>query len=192
MEDSHKQHVHDQDDHDSGSWAVVTAGNSRIIGRVRSLLLPNPDPYNEPGERFKRVKVDNEVAVDKVLAAFAVEFCPTYDFFSPLQRVPVPGPDGRPMLEPNGMPKVALAREPVVTGRDFALHAFPVELMLGPGTFFDFFCKMHEEDKKTYTAFIKSAREANKREQDRQNGGPKVHIPTAGEIVAASRGHRRG
>ena len=139
------------------------------MGRVKSVLTPASWPpfvndvvTNTPTAtpKFERREIEKEVAVDDVLVAHSIELCPVYDFFAPMRPVPVPGPDGRPMMKPDGTPHIAMSREPIVTGHDFVLRPSPVHLLLGPGVILDFFSQMDPADRKTYVGFIESAREA--------------------------------
>lgn len=126
----------------TGPWVLITAGNARIFGLVYTLNL----------------KSGAELTPENILAADVITLIPSYDFFAPLRPVPVAGPDGRPEMIAPGVPKVGMARDPIVTTRDFTLKPYPTHIKNGPGVIFDFYDQMDDSDQATYRSFLDNAR----------------------------------
>jgi hypothetical protein len=169
--------VREQDEHSTGTWVVITAGPARAIGRVVAL---DHDP----------LITDSEVPVTDVTSAKVVTLYPCYDFFAPLRPVPIIDPQTKqPRMIAPGVPQMGMARDPIVTGRDFAVHPHPVHITIGSGVFFDFFSEMHADDRATYIGFINAARGATTAHR-----AEKVGLLTAkdSDLDALLRGGGRG
>lgn len=144
---------------EDGLWVLITtAGSARVLGRIEAL-------------NFNKDLPDDPRPAD-VLAAEVITLNPAFDFFAPLRPVPVAGPNGRQ--------QVAMVRDPVVTGRDFALKTYPVHITVGGNMQFDFLHEMAKSDQQTYRSFIESAQHQIDTESARQAGivlpqGPRVH-----------------
>ncbi len=147
-----------RDDHASGTWVLVTHGNSMFFGRVHKV-------------DFKE-HVDPEWSVEEVVRATTLTFCPVYDFFAPIRPQPLLDESGKPTIE-NGAPKLVMSREPLIMTRGFALHPFPVHIRNGAGVSFDFFKQMHEDDRRSYRHYIDSARD----------GARKMRMKMAGLVM---------
>lgn len=128
-----------------------------------------------------------DAPIEKVVMADVLTLLPNYDFFAPLRPVPVPGPDGRPLMIAPGIPKMAMGRDPIVTTRDFALKPYPVHVRIGAGVMFDFFSQMHEDDRKTYRGFIDAARDSANGESASQGG---LALPSSQDIAAVEAARR--
>jgi hypothetical protein len=151
----------------NGTWVLVTLGPSRILGRVHSLGL---------GE--SKVKVDNEVAVEQVLAADLITLMPALDFFSPLRPMPALDRQGRPITR-NGQPVATMGRDPFVATRDFALKPYPVHVRTGGAITFDFVSQMDASDQATYHEFITIAL-GGAREESAQKSN--IALPTDRDV----------
>jgi len=170
-----RQHVLEQDDHDSGTWVLITNGGARILGRVH---------------KINHVELEkNEVAIEKVTSADVITLLPNYDFFSPLRPVQARGPDGKPLFDSPGVPTIAMQRDPIVTTRDFAMKPYPVHIKNGPGVTFDFINQMHEDDRKTYRSFADAARESALKHRASQAN---LVLPDGDAVTAIGRRHGRG
>lgn len=130
-----------------------------------------------------------DLSVSDVTAARILSLKPCYDFFAPLRPVPVMDPRTKqPVMVAPGVPQMGMARDPIVTGRDFAMHPHPVHITLGPGVFFDFFSQMHATDKKTYTEFIDAARGATTVHRAEKAG---IVAPNGGDLAVMRGGRGR-
>lgn len=168
MEEHDDKHVHEPNNPLSGTWVLITSGPMRIFGRVSRLGR---------GEGAKAI--DNEVAVDEVLAADYISLRPALDFFAPLRPVPAMGKDNRPIIR-NGAPLMTMSRDPIVTTRDFTFKPFPVHVRSGPGVTFDFVSQMHADDQKTYHDFIRQALGMAREESAHRSG---LHLPSNKEVL---------
>jgi hypothetical protein len=143
---------------ENGLWVIITTtSGARVLGQIAALNFNKELPSIDPSD---------------VLAAEVVTLMPAFDFFAPLRPVPVTGP--------NGQQQMAMARDPIVTGRDFALKPYPVHITVGGNMQFDFIHEMEPTDQRTYRNFIESAQQATDAESARKAGvilptGPRVH-----------------
>lgn len=172
MEQQDKQHIR----HYPGTWVLITNGSARVFGRIAT-LYPDRDITGLSEAFFvTRNTVDGKTTekvrsapVHAVIFAAGVVLNPCLDFFAPLRPVPRLGPDKRPIMTENG-PAFAMQRDPVVTTRDFTFKPYPVHVLLGAGTTFDFLSQMVDSDQLTYYGYIEQAL-GKAREEDLERVG---------------------
>ncbi len=124
-----------------------------------------------------------DVPVQAVITADIITFMPTYDFFAPIRPVPQQGPDGKTVM--------GMARDPLITGRDFTYKPYKTHIRNGPGVMFDFLSQMAPDDRKTYVGFIDQARAFMKNKNDIAKDGPRVALANDTEVDAIARSHGR-
>ena len=147
----------DNSDSTKDVWVIVTAGNTRVLGKV----------YSNEKSAFR----DMLAAGPAMLMPPCISLKPCYDFFAPLRTFPVAGPDGRPHVDPNsGAPRIGVARDPIIMPRDFTVHPYPVHVLLGPGVMLDFLDDMQAQDKQLYMDFVDSV-DKNLLERRAQSAG---------------------
>lgn len=150
-----------------GTWVVITAGTSRMIGRV--VAIDGVVATNGKAADFDR---------ETIVAANVIRLSHVLDFFTPLRPVQMKGPDGTPV--------VAMTRDKLLTGRDLTLHPYCVYIRNGPGVVFDFLDEMHTDDRRSYQTAIERAQKQIEADRMAASG---LHLP--GNAALSPMGHGR-
>lgn len=93
-------------------------------------------------EVLERRNIDNEVAVDAVLAAHAVTTMPTYEMYPQVGRMP----DGN------------INRETITLPSGLGLSPYPTHTILGPGVKVEFLSQLNKDDAKLVELMLVAAK----------------------------------
>jgi hypothetical protein len=150
-----------------GTWIRVQVGQRTYLGHVHQLDFEDPyvlkDSLNQPAADGHRKQACSARAV---LEAKVITLMPAYELTVSVTRVPVAGPDGKPMIDPEtGMPQYGMSREPIIAGIDFNLHPLPLHIKAAETAIY-VFSQAHRNDQGTLRDFCRHAEARNKKYAD--------------------------
>lgn len=148
-----------------GTWIRVQVGPRTYMGHVRELDFEDPyvlkDVVQPDGTRKDERK--QACSARAVLEAKVITLMPAYELTVSVTRVPVAGPDGKPLIDPETkMPQYGMSREPIVAGIDFNLHPLPLHVRAAETAIY-VFSQAHKNDQGTLRDFCRHAEARNKR-----------------------------
>jgi hypothetical protein len=195
----HAEHVHaekavDIEDPMYGTWIRAQVGPNKYLGRVYQLDFE--DPYilkDSIGQMADPPHRKEAVSAQAVLNAKVITLMPAYELTVSIQRVPVAGPDGKPIVDPETkMPQMGMSREPIIAGIDFNLHPLPLHIRTAETAIY-LFSQAHRNDQGTLQDFCKHAAARNKKFREEalsQNTGIVAHASPAQAAAEAERMRR--
>jgi hypothetical protein len=100
---------------DEGVWCLVRTSGRSALARLQGI---------------KALDDSNREQIDGCLRKNSgVLFDVVLDYFSPIQRVPIPGPDGKLQInQQTGQPLTGMGRETIVTNFEFVTDPCPIRL----------------------------------------------------------------
>jgi hypothetical protein len=167
----HADHVQEPEptsiaDAGHGTWIRAQVGPKTYLGHVHQLDFEDPyvlkDVTSADGEPPKDHK-KQACSARAVLEAKVITLMPAYELSVSVTRVPVAGPDGKPVIDPEThMPQYGMSREPIVAGIDFCLHPVPLHIKAAETAIY-VFSQAHRNDQGTLRDFCRHAEARNKK-----------------------------
>lgn len=166
------EHVHTEEpkiaDPMHGTWIRARVAAEVFLGHVYQLDFEDPyllkDVLHPDGTRTDEKK--QACSARAILEAKVITLFPTYQFTVREMRVPIPGPDGKPMKDPEtGLPATGISREPSITGVDFNLHPVMMHIKTDETAIY-VFSQQHKNDQATLREFCRHAEERCKQHRE--------------------------